>query len=404
LLKSIVNILSLSLISQIIYVLCSPIISRLYSPTEFGYFVFLISFSSIISLIMMGRYENAILIAENNREKNSLVTISLFFGLIGLVLSLLVFIIANQNLSDFFSIDSKIIFYSIPIMALIIAGNNIMLNLLTSNGEFNSIGIAKILGALGLVISQISLFKFGLNGLIAGAFIGYIFSLIYLYLKSKKDITFSSIELSLCKKYINFPRYDLIASLLNALSNQLPNLLLSKLATPNVLGNYSLMNRNLMTPLGLLINSITLVLKRELLIAKKENVIHSMFYKVTIALLFIGFPPSVILYIYGTDIFIFIFGSNWEKAGFYAQFFAPLVLIKLVVSPLSYTLYIYGKQRIDMYMQSIYLLCTSFSLYILFKFNDMEDFLKIYVTLSCLIYAGYYAYCLKLIRNNNYYA
>lgn len=352
----------------------------------------------------MGRYENAILIAENNREKNSLVTISLFFGLIGLVLSLLVFIIANQNLSDFFSIDSKIIFYSIPIMALIIAGNNIMLNLLTSNGEFNSIGIAKILGALGLVISQISLFKFGLNGLIAGAFIGYIFSLIYLYLKSKKDITFSSIELSLCKKYINFPRYDLIASLLNALSNQLPNLLLSKLATPNVLGNYSLMNRNLMTPLGLLINSITLVLKRELLIAKKENVIHSMFYKVTIALLFIGFPPSVILYIYGTDIFIFIFGSNWEKAGFYAQFFAPLVLIKLVVSPLSYTLYIYGKQRIDMYMQSIYLLCTSFSLYILFKFNDMEDFLKIYVTLSCLIYAGYYAYCLKLIRNNNYYA
>lgn len=350
---------------------------------------------------MMGRYENAILIADNS-EKNSLVIISFIFGFTGLILSLLIFVIANQNLANFFNIDSKTIFYSIPIMALIIAGNNVMLNLLTSNGQFNSIGIAKILSAMGTVISQILLFKSGLNGLIIGAFIGYISSFIFLYLKVKNYITFTKIEFSLCKKYIKFPKYDLLASLLNALSNQLPNLLLSKLTTPNTLGNYSLMSRNLMTPLGLLINSISLVLKRELLIAKKENIINSMFYKITIALLLMGFPPSLILYLYGVDIFVFVFGSNWENAGLYAQYFAPLILIKLIVSPLSYTLYIYEKQRIDMYMQSVYLLCTSFSLFMLFKNNDIEDFLKIYVGLSCLIYAGYYSYCVKLIRNHNY--
>ena len=141
---------------------------------------------------MMGRYENAILIADNS-EKNSLVIISFIFGFTGLILSLLIFVIANQNLANFFNIDSKTIFYSIPIMALIIAGNNVMLNLLTSNGQFNSIGIAKILSAMGTVISQILLFKSGLNGLIIGAFIGYISSFIFLYLKVKNYITFTKI-------------------------------------------------------------------------------------------------------------------------------------------------------------------------------------------------------------------
>lgn len=349
---------------------------------------------------MMGRYENAILIADSPNDKNEILSISTILGIVSLTIAFILATLSSTNLTLFFNIDSKIIFISIPIIAFLMSYNNLLINYQTSNGNYNIIGKSKIICAIVIVLTQVSLYKYSYYGLILGSLVGYSTSLIYMILMTWKHYKLGKLNKNILIKYKNYPKYDMLSSLMNALSNQLPNIMLTRLTNANVLGNYSLMYRNIMAPIGLLISSISLVLKKELFEAKNDGFITRVFYKLTIVLIIISIPPTLILSVYGSEVFEFVFGEEWITAGKYAELFAPLILFKIVVSPLSYVLYIYQKQKIDMKMQFLYLLATIVSLYILNVTKSIELFINSYVGFSSAIYISYYLFCIKLIKDD----
>ena len=66
-----------TLISQLIPFLISPILTRIFTPQEFGAFGLYFSITMIFSVFITGRYEMAIMLPKDDRDSMSLVGLSL---------------------------------------------------------------------------------------------------------------------------------------------------------------------------------------------------------------------------------------------------------------------------------------------------------------------------------------
>ena len=59
-------------VAQLITIGFTPLLSRIYNPDDFGLFAIIFDISSIISTVIGGRYEIALVQPENDRESLNL--------------------------------------------------------------------------------------------------------------------------------------------------------------------------------------------------------------------------------------------------------------------------------------------------------------------------------------------
>ena len=103
-------------IAQLITIFLTPVLSRIYTPEDFGVFALFFSATGIISIMIGGRYEVAIMQPKKDHEAISLASISFTLMLIlTTVLTLVLYLVS----SHFFSSSSfeRKIFLLIPLMS-----------------------------------------------------------------------------------------------------------------------------------------------------------------------------------------------------------------------------------------------------------------------------------------------
>jgi O-antigen/teichoic acid export membrane protein len=75
-----------TVISQAVYLLFYPILTRIYQPSDFGQYAIFIAFLSIGSLVVTGQYESSILLPKKEKNVKYLVwgaiALALFFLLL----------------------------------------------------------------------------------------------------------------------------------------------------------------------------------------------------------------------------------------------------------------------------------------------------------------------------------
>src|SRR5690554_4694229 len=81
-LRSVVTIASGTVIAQIIAVLVSPLITRLFTPEDMGIVASFIAITTILGTIAAGRYELAIVLPETDKESNAVAFAGLIFSFI----------------------------------------------------------------------------------------------------------------------------------------------------------------------------------------------------------------------------------------------------------------------------------------------------------------------------------
>ena len=105
-----------SLLSQILMVVASPVIFRLYSPEELGVFALFISIVTVLSPVISGGYNLAIVSARKNQDGNDLFVLSIYTTLILSAILLLFLFLFEEPIKNF--LDAKKLnlwFYAIPI-------------------------------------------------------------------------------------------------------------------------------------------------------------------------------------------------------------------------------------------------------------------------------------------------
>lgn len=354
--RNVIMITSGTAVSQIITMIVSPLITRLYSPTDYGVLTVYASVLGMISLIGALSYDSAIPIAEDDTKAMNILVLSM--GII-IFLTFIIFIILNLYGENILAIvDSSVLIrykYYIPIGLFITGIYNILTNWALRKKDFKSITKTKLSQSIfgnftKIVFGSIS---YGPVGLILGTIIGQsagITTLTKPIFRLNKNI-FKNIKLKeliwSIKRYKNFPLYSAPTTFLLSFSSQIPVIVISSLYGSADAGFYGLALNITFLPMTFIGKSIQDVFYGEIasMGRKRAKEIKELSNKLLKKLIIIGIIPMIILFFLGPKLFSIIFGASWREAGIYSSLLVPFAFTYFIFHPISVVFSIFEKQK-----------------------------------------------------------
>ena len=396
--KNVLTLMSGTVIAQAIPIAISPILTRIYTPDDFGLFAVFFAILSIFSVVMNLRYENAIMLPKDEEEALSIFILGF---LINTTISSILFVIVlffNEPITELLG-DERIGFwlYFIPLTLFFVGLFNLLTLFNNRQKNYRDIAQATVLKSVAMGVFQVSigLLKSGVVGLISGQILSAFFANLRLFKNIyKKDSFKDSFNfkkiVTMAKRYREFPLFSLPSAIINVLANHLTNLLISSFFSVVTLGFYSLVQRVLGIPSALIGQSIGQVFYEEgVRLKHQQGEISELFNHILKKLILIGFPIFFTLFWIVKPLFILVFGEDWAVAGEYAQIVIPMFFIRFVVTSLSIVYDMFGELKVELLWQ-IVLLSGSILLVVLSSsfeigFKNFLISLSIFISIMQLI-------------------
>lgn len=374
-------------IAQAIPILFSPILTRLFTPIEFGYFATFMAVSSFLTVVMSGKYELAILLPQRDQEAINLVSLSIIIAFLVTIFSSISLYIFSKPFSDIFRISEiETILWLVPLVSLLATIYLLFNEWSIRKNNFKILSRNKVSNTSGITIFSL-LFNSLTFGLILGQFFGQIFAVslsVFRVFKEDRGL-FKYISLNKMRffafKYFNFAKFNLPGQLINTIGGQLPVLFISFKFGAAYVGFYALTDRVLGVPLSFLGNSFRDVFKQKAVSDFKElgNCL-AIYKKTTLTLIYISIVPFVFLFFFAPQLFSLAFGDKWFVSGEFTQVLCIMYLLSFISMPTSWVFVIAEKQKLDLLWQVLFLLFTLISFGIGFFSSDI----KIALWLFCI--------------------
>jgi O-antigen/teichoic acid export membrane protein len=355
-LKNVLFVSGGTISAQLLVILFSPVISRIYIAADMGGFQQYMAVLSFMLVISGLRFEMAILIPKDRTEAFNLLILSLLINVSFSFLILLIILMLHFSGYTFGFIAgmSKFVFF-IPFALLGASLYQSLNNMIIREKEFKKIGMTKIIQSTGLVGGQV----------IVGGLITRNYGLIWGDLLSKflGIATFSRVILSKCgyilqnitwtgimssaKAHLRFPIYSVPSGLINVAGLTMSTFLLGNFFGLTVLGYYSLVDRLFAASTMLIGQSVSQVYMGEFveksnsdpeaLLIRFKNLIK----KTALLTIF----PYTLAGLAAPFIFGWIFGNAWSEAGIYFALLTPMQFVSIIVWPLIPTLNLLERQH-----------------------------------------------------------
>lgn len=350
--------------AQLVTILASPILTRLYGPESFGFLTLFTSITSIIGVIACMRYELAIMLPKTDEKAANLLALCLLcvVAVSGLTVPALYFggaaflsLLRAPGLAPYLILVPAFVFVS---------GIFLALNYWNSRTRhFGRLSAARVTSSLATTGTQLwAGFAGHVTGgsLIGASLIGVLVSTGVLVAQIWRDdhaILRRSISLrgmaEGLKRYKRFPLIDSSSALLNTISWQLPAFLLAAFFSPAIVGYYSLGFRMLQVPMSLIGGSIAQVFFQRASKARSDGTLPILVENVFHSLVAIGIFPILVVAIVGPELFAVIFGDTWVEAGLYAQILSIWAFVWFISSPLSTLWVVLEKQTFGIKINSL---------------------------------------------------
>jgi len=327
--KNVFVVMSGTAVAQVLGFALTPIISRLYSPSDFGVFGSFYAISAVIAAGTTLQYTQAIMLPKEKKDAINLFILSCLCTVAVGFLCFIFCLLASTFVNGLMKTEG-VWALSLLVAATVVGGLNQscqawcvrakafkhtaasqVIRSLSKNGARIGFGYLKI-GAAGLIVSNV------LGNILAS--LNLIRVLLPDLLAFRRYIRWDRIK-QLAKDYRDFPMYSASQNVINSLSSGFAVLLLTHFYGIAIAGAYAFGMSILWTPMSLLIGAL-----RQVLFQKAAETQHHggsltpLYMKVTAGLFALAFFPSVVLFIWAPEIFTWIFGSQWYTAGEFAKF------------------------------------------------------------------------------------
>ncbi|MBC7080578.1 MAG: oligosaccharide flippase family protein [Methanothrix sp.] len=343
---------------QAVTVLVSPILTRLYSPEDFGVFGVYASILGIVTVISSLRYEYALPLPEDDATAaNTLVLcFVLLLGITGIVAFLIHGlgdpIVAWANVPQL-----RRYLWLVP-LGMLGAGTYHILNYwAVRKRDFPRIARTRISRGVGRAAIQVGVgfAHSGPLGLLLGQLAGETAGSASLGLAAwRKDRpSFRALSLQGIAKagarYKRFPLFSSWASLLDALGLHIPQILFAAFYGAEVAGWFALGQRVIAAPLNIVVDSVAQVYFGEAARLPRDDpkAMRRLFLKLTRRLALLGGLPIAAICALAPWFFTIVFGPNWEMAGRYVQILGVMFAVRFAIVPLVHTLNVLERQ--DLY-------------------------------------------------------
>lgn len=362
--QNVATMLAGNITAQIVALLAAPIITRLYSPDDFGIMTFIQSSAGIFAVVACFRYRHAIVLPKEDKKAYNLFVLSL---LAVIITSVVIFILIFP-FRGFITEKSSIAEYKwyllfIPAAVFAASASDTLVYFHTRFKNFKLISVSTVLvpfATAGTKIGAGLIFSASAFWLVFGNIMGPIISLIFLSLfitsvfpEIRKNVNLR--EMKRCaREYYKFPYYGMPTSFINSVSQNLPVFLFAYFFSQKVVGFYGLANMVLRRPVEIMSQAISKVfLQKSAEIENKGGDLYVNLKKTTLGLIAIGIIPFAVITVAGKWIFGFVFGEEWCEAGVYAQLLSPWLFLLFINKPANQIYIVKQKLRFNMYINYI---------------------------------------------------
>ena len=352
--RSVLTLFTGTALSQIIPVLASLVLVRLYTEYDYGVLEMFLKIQAFLVFLSTLRYDMAVPLPKSDKHAFILLNFSFRFNLYFLmacqVLAIFLFV-----LNDFlgWGIPQSWIYLFLPITVFFLSLNGQFDNWFTRKKWYKNITISRVVSAItnnGVKIG-LGFLNFSFVGLILGnivsAFAGAA-AFFGKFRKSKEEYKSYKSKRSqgvLLKKYKDFPLITLPHSI-SDMTRELVFVALTAHFYGWELGAYALTLKLMRAPIAFMGSAVGQVYFQKVSnhVANNEG-IFAITKKTTLQLFALSIIPFSVLALFSVEIFTFVLGEDWRESGEFAQILTPWMFVQFVSSPLSKIPAVLGKQK-----------------------------------------------------------
>jgi len=381
--------------AQILFLISTPFLTRLYTPEQFGNFGVFIGLMAIFTVIVNFKFELAIPVPKSQKHAVYIWNVSLFFATTFFFLVLIVVIFFNPELNVLLGLkESSKILYFLP-FSILAMGVSQATNFIHIRSERYSVtSIYKVLFAVVTISLQLAFYSNLTYGLSLGYTLGLVIGAIIVVYKGRTELWLSDLRKIYCtsKRFSDFPKYSMPAGLFNSVGTNVPVILFINFYGAAVAGFYTLAQRVLIAPtttVGAAVASIYISNARKYL---SENVLSKKTIQIHQRLSDYAAPVLFMLLCYGGEVFTKIFGEEWRSGSQVVAVLAPWLYFVFTVSPISTTLVMIKKQKFTAkfdFCVALFRLTTVILCSLQFDFYQTLIVFSAVNTLSVVIYISF---------------
>lgn len=388
--KNVMRLAGSSTVAIFITLVSLPIITRIYSPEDFGQFQILLSTVGVLSVITSFRYEMAIVLPKSRAEASAVYTLALIFLVLTTLLIALAFFFFGGVFLRLLNAEVLEPYLFLMCVAIFLAGLvQVLRYAIVREKRFKELGSNRVIETASAQGMKISL------GLLSPTFLslfisqvaGYILSLALAAKYKKTKLNFSRKKLLWAlRKYNRFILYNTPAVLVNTVALQLPVFMIARYFGPELVGYYMLAIRLIEVPLKIVGNAISQVYYKQaadIFRSGPENLLklyRRTVVKLSLAMIF----PAILVMAFAESIIPYVLGERWSEVGGIMMFLVVWKFFEFINYPVSTTLTVINEQHIDFGLKCVFSLGLRF--FALAFFNETQTQFLIALVVSASVY------------------
>lgn len=349
----------------------------------------------VCTALATGKYELAILLPRKVSDARDVMHLSIAISMAVAFLLMFIVIVGETKIATLLVLHDNVqLLYFLPPGVFLIGLTQSVYYYLNRNRGYLIMTSGRISRSIAYASSALAVGILSPSGiaLICSDLIGYTSNCCLMIWRGRIPLKWKLTRArakSLLRRYSDFPRYMMLAGLLEKTAGQTPIFLLNLLfhSTASI-GFFTLAMRVIAVPADLIARSISDVFRqRAAEVFLKQGECRDIFVRTLKKLALLAFPFTILGFFVVEDAFRLIFGDEWATAGHYARIMLPFFFLQFIVSPLSIMIVIAEKQRYDLIMQTFLLLTTAASFFIGYHFYyDIGVAIKLFTASYCAKY------------------
>lgn len=357
--KNSAKLLSANFLAQIIGFAVYPILTRLYSPDDFGLLNLFLSIGGVLILFATGEYHCSIVLPESREQGRACFQVGMLFNLAITLLCFLSIPFAPLIAQSFNTPQLASWYFLLPFYVFAMAFWQLLNYWYVRQKSFATISTYQVTQSLFGAAQKI---LYGWKGFLNGGLLVSVVLAPWLALIAMIAATYGSVKDLLCvswtqckqvaSRYRKFPLFSLPKALINYVSNNLPILLLVPFFGLEEVGYFGMAIALAHTPINQVCKSFYQVLYQH--ITEKVNGKASIwpFFKKLI----LGVAGCVLL-VFGALYFVlpwlttWLLGPEWTVSGTYIQIMLPWLAVICIYSTIDFIIDIFGKQDKQFYFE-----------------------------------------------------
>ena len=390
--KNTLILISGTVVAQAIPLILHPFLRRIYTPEDFGAMAVFLSIFSMVTIVSSLRYEATIVLPKEDNDAANILGLTFIISVIFNILILLTIVLFKDSIINFIGLPIKYenFIYLLPITSFLFSFYQSLNYWLVRQKAFKASSINKIVRRAVEGTTQVTLGLLKIpGGLFVGDFVGNFSNVIsgigqiFKHNFSTTTITKNDIIIVL-KRYIDYPKYNVVPTLLSSAASLLPFLFINKFYSTEAVGYLDLSRMILSIPLIFISATIAQVLfqqmteKKHQLISIKKDLLNIFYLLIGIIAL-----EAIVLFLFGDELFKLIFGENYILSSIYSKILIFSFSVNFITSTFSSVYITFDKIKLNSIWQITYF--GSICCLLFFTKIELIDFIKIYVGIEVIM-------------------